>query len=193
MPSTTTEARPEDPARLPRHDRSAGPASDADDGLLALAQHYAYVLPTAATLAMLGRLGPLVEVGAGTGYWARSLRSAGVDIAAFDVAPLDGERANRYHPGARPWSRVRQGDQTVLPAHADRALFVCWPPLFSSLGDCLTYYRGDTVAYIGDWGYRTAQLDQLHNRFTKVATAPAWALDPCPDAPPELTIWRRNA
>ncbi len=167
-------------------------AVDAEDVLLMLAQHYAYVFPTDSTLAMLAGLGPLVEIGAGTGYWAHRLRSIGVDIVAFDQAPLDGERTNRYHSRTRPWTHVELGDQTVLSGYADRSLFLCWPPLFSSLGDCLKYYCGDTVAYIGDGGYRTARLDHLHEAFTKVATAPVRALDPYRGARPQLTIWKRT-
>ena len=159
---------------------------------LLLAQRYTYVCPSDATLALLAGLGPLVEIGAGTGYWAHRLHSIGVDVAAFDQAPVDGERANRYHPGARPWADVQPGDQSVLAGYADRGLFVCWPPLFSSLGDCLTYYRGDTVAYIGDGGYRTARLDHLDEGFTKVATAPVRAVDPYPGVQPQLTIWKRT-
>jgi hypothetical protein len=165
--------------------------ANADEVLLMLAQRYAYVVPSNWALTMLAALGPLVEVGAGTGYWAHRLRSIGVDIVAFDHAPVDGDRANRYHPGTRPWSQVQHGDQRVLSGHADRALFLCWPPLFSSLGDCLTYYRGDTVACIGDGGYRTARLDHLDEAFTKVASAPVRALDPYPGVRPQLTIWKR--
>jgi hypothetical protein len=167
-------------------------AVNAEDVRLTLAQRYAYVLPTDSTLAMLAGLGPLVEIGAGTGYWAHRLRSIGVDIVAFDQAPLDGERTNRYHFHVRPWTHVEQGDQTVLSDHSDRGLLLCWPPLFSSLGDCLTYYRGDTVAYIGDEGYRTARLDHLQEAFTNVATAPVRALDPYPGVQARLTIWKRT-
>jgi hypothetical protein len=167
-------------------------AVDAEDALLMLAQRYAYVFPSDSALGMLAGLGPLVEIGAGTGYWAYRLRSIGVDIVAFDQAPLDGERANRYHPPMQPWTHVEQGDQTVLSRHAHRGLFVCWPPLVSSLGDCLTYYCGDTVAYIGDGGCRTARLDHLHETFAKVATAPVRALDPCAGFPPRLTVWKRR-
>jgi len=83
--------------------------------------------------------------------------------------------------------------QIVDPAEPrDARRFLCWPPLFSSLGDCLTYYCGDTVAYIGDGGYRTVRLDRLHEAFTKVATAPVRALDPYPGVRPQLTIWKRT-
>jgi hypothetical protein len=168
------------------------PAADADHALLMLAQQYAYVFPSDSALAMLAGLGPLIEIGAGTGYWAYRLRCIGVDIVAVDQAPTDGERANRYHAPTRPWTHVEKGDQTLLAGHADRGLFLCWPPLFSSLGDCLTYYRGDTVAYIGDGGYRTVRLDHLDEAFTKVAGAPVRALDPYPGCQPQLTIWKRT-
>ena len=168
-----------------------GSAVDAEDVLLKLAQRYAYVFPSDSSLATLAKLGPLVEIGAGTGYWAHRLRAIGVDIVAFDQAPPDQERTNRYHSPTQTWTPVEQGDQTVLSRHADRSLFLCWPPLFSSLGDCLTYYDGDTVACIGDGGYRTARLDHLHRAFTKVATAPVRALDPYPGVWPQLSIWKR--
>jgi hypothetical protein len=171
--------------------RLPDPAVDAEDALLTLAQHYAYVVPSDFILAMLAGLGPLVEIGAGTGYWAHRLRSIGADIVAFDHAPIDGERTNRYHPPTQPWTNVEPGDQAMLSSYADRALLLCWPPLFSSLGDCLTYYCGDTVACIGDGGYRTARLDGLNEAFTKVAAAPVRALDPYPGIRPQLTIWKR--
>jgi hypothetical protein len=167
-------------------------AVDPEDALLKLAQRYAYVFPSDRVLATLAELGPLVEIGAGTGYWAHRLRSIGVDIVAFDQAPLDGERSNRYHLRTPPWTEVEQGDQAMLSGCADRGLFLCWPPLFSSLGDCLTYYGGHTVAYIGDGGYRTARLDGLHEAFTKVASVPVRALDPYPGVRPHLTIWTRT-
>jgi hypothetical protein len=173
-------------------DARGNAVSSDGDVLLTLAQRYTYVFPSDCALAMLAGLGPLIEMGAGTGYWAGRLRTIGVDIVAFDQAPPGGEPPNRYHPGARPWSRVEQGDQTVSSGYADRGLFLCWPPLFSSLGDCLTYYSGDTVAYVGDGGYRTARLDHLNEAFTKVATAPVRALDPFPGARPQLTIWKRT-
>ena len=175
-------------------DSACAPAPEAasEDVLLTLAQRYAYVLPSDSALAMLAGLGPLVEIGAGTGYWAHRLRALGVDLVAYDQAPVNGERTNRYHLPSRSWTRVEQGDQTRLSRHSDRGLFLCWPPLFSSLGDCLRYYRGDAVAYIGDGGYRTAELDHLHEAFSKVAEAPVRALDPYPGVTPRLTIWVRR-
>jgi hypothetical protein len=163
-----------------------------DDARLELAQRYSYVIPDAQSLAILGSLGPIVEIGAGTGYWASKLIAQGVDVVAFDQAPPDGEAPNRYHEPTPTWTAVVRGDQTALRDYADRTLFLCWPPRFSSLGDCLTYYEGSTVACIGDGGHRTARLDVLNAVFTCVAVHPVQAFDPAPDAIATLSVWRRR-
>jgi hypothetical protein len=162
------------------------------DALTDLAQRYSYVVPDGRSLSQLVDLGPLVEIGAGTGYWSYRLRALGVDLVAIDQAPPDGDRPNRYHATTPTWTEVIAGDHTVLTEYSDRALFLCWPPLFSSLGDSLTYYSGNTVAVIGDGGHRTARLRGLNDTFAQVAVSPVRALEPLPDAAATLSIWRRR-
>jgi hypothetical protein len=164
---------------------------DPEITLLELTQRYSYVFPDPHLLTTLCELGPLVEMGAGTGYWAAKLRAIGADIMAFDQAPPGGDTPNRYHQRTPTWTEVLQADHTALSAHSDRALFLCWPPLFSSLGDCLSFYTGNTVACIGDGGHRTARLRNLNNMFEVVAVHPARAVDPLPDHPATLSIWHR--
>lgn len=55
--------------------------------------------PNAAAVAALAARSPLLEVGAGTGYWARCLRAAGADVLALDVCPPGpaSSTANTYH------------------------------------------------------------------------------------------------
>jgi hypothetical protein len=158
-----------------------------------LAQRYSYVFPDSQLLKALRDLGPLVEMGAGTGYWASKLREAGADILAFDQAPSDGDTPNRYHKRTPTWTEVLHGDHTVLTSHSDRALFLCWPPLYSSLGDCLFFYKGNTVACIGDGGHRTARLRNLNSTFEVVVAHSARAVDPHPGHAATLSIWRRVA
>ncbi len=161
--------------------------------LTELAQRFSYVVPDDRALSVLAALGPLVEIGAGTGYWAYRLRALGVDIAAFDLAPPDGERPNRYHPISPTWTEVMAADHTVLAGHAGRALLLCWPPLFSNLGESLTYYAGNILALIGDGGHRTARLRGLSEAFINVAAVPVRALEPLPGTAPTLSIWRRRS
>jgi hypothetical protein len=163
-----------------------------EDALTELAQAYAYVFPDEQVLEQVAKVGPLVEMGAGTGYWANRLLALGSDVIAYDQAPPNGEESNRYHHATHMWSNVLLGDQTFLLAHPDRALFLCWPPLFSSLGDSLSFYEGDTVALIGDGGQRTARVTGLDDLFQLEVLTPAHALMPTPEAPATLSIWKRR-
>ncbi len=151
-----------------------------------------YVHPDPHLLAVLAALSPLVEMGAGTGYWAHLLRRLGADIIAFDQAPPGGPRANRYHPGAAAWSEVLEGNPTDLAHHPQRTLFVCWPPVYSSLADCLDSYLGPLVAWLDDGGVRTLRPRALAARFELAATFPARPIEPTPGARAALNIWARR-
>lgn len=172
---------------------AVGDNETGSDALTTLAQRYSYVFPDDSSLSSLSEIAPLVEMGAGTGYWAHRLRALGVDIVAFDQAPPDGDRPNRYHTKTPTWTEVIPADHTILTRYSDRALLVCWPPLFSSLGECLSYYSGNTVAVIGDGGHRTACIRGLNEAFTPVSVSPVHALEPFPGQTPTLSIWRRRS
>jgi len=163
------------------------------NALTELASRYSYVLPDPSVLAVLCSLSPLIEIGAGTGYWAYRLRQLDIDILAFDQNPPVRAGANRYHPGAGMWTEVLSGDQTVLAAYPERTLFVCWPPLYSSLANCLDFYAGNTVAWIGDSGLRTAVPLGLDPGFEQVLAHPVRVLEPWPGTKPTLSVWRRLA
>jgi hypothetical protein len=166
--------------------------ADEESYRLQLAHRYAYVLPEQHALEVVRAYSPLVELGAGTGYWAYLLRLMGADVIAYDHAPLGGSRPNRYHPDARPWTEVFYGDADVLEDHADRSLFVCWPPRYSAIWDCLRFYKGDVVVYVGDRGTRTADLASLEDCFALAEAYSVLAMDPAPDALSELTVWKRR-
>jgi hypothetical protein len=174
------------------NDVDVGDGKAASDALTALAQRCSYVFPDERSLSALSDIAPLVEMGAGTGYWACRLRALGVDVVAFDQAPPDRDRPNRYHARTPTWTEVIAGDHTILTRYSNRALLLCWPPLFSTLGECLTYYSGNTVAVIGDGGHRTARIRGLNETFTPVSVSPVHALEPFPEQTPTLSIWRRR-
>lgn len=150
------------------------------------------MLPEIHLVEALRGIAPLVEIGAGAGYWAYRLRAAGVDVVAYDQAPVGGPRENRYHPKASGWSEVLVGDASVLAVHPDRTLLLCWPPAFSSLGTVLDSYRGDTVAYVGDRGPMCAWPSGLEERYKLVQRYPVVAIDPAPGSSPEMSVWTRR-
>ena len=62
---------------------------DVEDTRRELIAKYGFAVPTNEALDAVGRCSPsgVVEVGAGTGYWAHLLQQRGVDVAAFDIEP----------------------------------------------------------------------------------------------------------
>lgn len=172
---------------------------------------YAFAIPNAEAIAQLARLGPIVELGAGLGYWAWILRSMGVDVVAYDAHPPP-DRYNLFFPssptarerrsswgdsgqlmrGRWPWSPVKRGDIRDMRKHSDRALFLCWPPRANGMANrAIRAYRGDVIAHVGELGGCTGDedtIDVLARRFRKTdeVKLPAW-----PPVSDFLTIWKR--
>lgn len=112
---------------------------------------YAWAIPCKAALEAITKEGPIVEVGAGSGYWAHLLSQMGCDIIAYDI-----EKENRYALSGptnfhHRWFEVIQGDEKSAARHPDRALFLCWPPYGETMAyKCLKSYKGDTVIFVGE-------------------------------------------
>lgn len=113
-----------------------------------LRRRYAWAIPTDEAISLLLACSPLVEIGAGTGYWASLVAAAGGEIRAFDNAPPY-LRPNRwcddtlFHP-------VAEGGVEMAAFHSDHSLFLCWPPLGSFAADLLDHYRGNQLLYVGE-------------------------------------------
>jgi hypothetical protein len=163
-----------------------------------LAARFAWAIPNEAALADLADLGPLVEAGAGTGYWAALLQARGADLVAYDVAPPGGARPNPHHPGRHTWTRVETADAvTAVHAHPDRTLFLCWPPFDDEAGyRAVRAYSGDVFAYVGDGLGPTARATgtpRLHRELAlnwtpeSVTALPTW-----PGVADRLVVFRRN-
>lgn len=97
-----------------------------------LVSKYAFSIPTLGVLRKIAPLSPLVEIGAGSGYWAMCLASLGADILAFDARvpgenhPWDWRGGNAWHEDT--WFAVEEGDAYTAGLYPERTLFLCWPP-----------------------------------------------------------------
>lgn len=180
-----------------------------------LARLFAFAVPNAAALNELAALSPIVEIGAGTGYWASLLRSKGVDVVAYDSAPPSSEESasasfsgrrkskkqkaaamNEYHGASAQFTEVLRGGADVLGSASDAAqtLFLCYPPPAEAMAfDCLSAFQGTRVVYVGEWHGLTADARferLLASRFalSKRVALPNFANQAC-----EMTIWERYA
>jgi hypothetical protein len=117
----------------------------------ALVQKYAWAIPCWEALAVITKYSPIIEIGAGIGYWARLLQEAGCDILPFDRYASGEEKWNHYTEEGRSWTSVLRGGPNVLYKHPNRTLFLCWPTYNSSFGyECLRAYKGEYFIYVGE-------------------------------------------
>jgi hypothetical protein len=125
------------------------------DEVDALTERFAFAIPTDLALAVISEHSPrgVVELGAGTGFWAHLLHSAGVDVVAYDRAP-PGSPDNRWFHSSAAWFPVATGDETVVDRHSDRTLLIVWPTRNEVwAADALDRYAaagGTTVVYVGE-------------------------------------------
>ncbi len=161
------------------------------------ARQYSWGVPTEAALRRIAGLGPVVEMGAGKGYWARLLRLIGVDIVAFDARPIkESSSLSSYNAwcndGLPAFFDVKPGTPEVLRSYSDRALFLCWPPLDNSMAaDSLIHWRGNEIALVGCHKSigNPEFWDTLSRDFFLMddVSLPSWY-----GTPESLTIWQRR-
>lgn len=165
---------------------------DLDGRRRELAARFSWSIPTEAALGLVGDHGPLVEVGAGTGYWAALLRDRGIDVRPTDADPA----GSTYHRDGRTWTEVRRSSAVdAVRAWPDRTLLICWPPPDDDTAGyaAVRAYTGDTVLYVGggaDGPTGTARLHReldLNWTVTDELALPSW-----PGIPDRLTVWRRS-
>jgi hypothetical protein len=170
-----------------------------------LAALFAWAIPEAGALAVLAGHAPVIECGAGTGYWAALLRALGADVVACDLgAPGSaaaragaGAAGNGYHDtGHRPWTGVRAaGAVAAVRANPGRTLFLCWPPYDEDGASyaALRAYDGDVFAYAGGGSDGSTGTVRFHRELAlnwhpvEQVLLPNW-----PGLRDRLVVYRRN-
>ncbi|WP_416564332.1 hypothetical protein [Nocardia testacea] len=122
---------------------------------------YAYAIPSPETLDWIVAFGagrPVVELGAGRGYWAKLLAERGVAVTAFDSAPPD-TAANVSFPGSAGhpavWFPVGAAEGFTAGLSEESILFLCWPPgwgdrMASAALELFESRGGRRLIYVGE-------------------------------------------
>lgn len=124
---------------------------------------YAYAIPSPETVAWAVAFCdgcPVLELGAGRGYWAAQLHQAGAAVEAYDSEP-PGEAENVSFPGAvgqrDTWYAVRGVDVFEQRTRdcADTVLLLCWPPGWGNpmASEALARFQrggGSRVLFVGE-------------------------------------------
>jgi uncharacterized protein (DUF1330 family) len=109
------------------------------------------------------KLQGVVEVGAGTGYVAKLLKDAGVQILASDLHPTDGKQMNSYHGFTPTFTDIVYASAISETDAGQKALFLCYPPPGSTMAfDTLKAYMkhgGQALIHIGEFKGLTGDAD----------------------------------
>lgn len=172
-----------------------------------LVEYYSWAIPCDKVLDLFLYFSPIIEIGAGKGYWAYLLKKKFGDklkIRCFD-----------RHPNYRhSWTMVEAGTpssifqrQDIIDANPEfKTLFLSYPDEDSELGsECLSYFQGDYIIHVGElittgsfarqpqtaFGRTTTGSFQveLMEKFHCIASIPLPNLPFCND---HLTIWKRT-
>lgn len=150
-----------------------------------LAARFSWAVPTDAALDLLAKHAPLVECGAGTGYWLALLRARGVDAVGYD-------RRVR-----RPWTRLeRQVSARAARRHPERSLLLCWPPYDDDAAsyETLRAYRGGVVIHVGERSEGPTGSVRFHRELALNWTlAEELELPHWPGLQDRVMVYRRNA
>lgn len=142
---------------------------------------WGFAIPTAEIIEPIVRLGSVVELGAGTGYWASLIKKAGGKIQAFDRYPTGEKSVNHYTFKRCSWFPVQRGTEHVLDKVQANVLLLVWPCYNSSFAyRALKRFRGQYVVYVGEGPGGCTANDIFHaelGKWTEVnaLSIPQWA------------------
>lgn len=165
-----------------------------DNGTVALTTYPEYV-PTDAAIETITAYDPIIEIGAGNGYWAYVLDNAGCDIHATDKSPAphpvkttftDAENADSlsrtevtgetrttqpngktlYEIKRENWFNVCEATHDVI-ATDTRTVLLCHPPGDAWTEDLLKHISPDQhFIYIGQWYPGSDATPYFHYELT---------------------------
>lgn len=123
---------------------------------LKAAEHFAWGIPSQETLEEIAKYSPLIEIGAGKGYWAKLLRDQNVKIVPIDKSvPLE------------CWTKVCSGGKEFL-GNTTKTLFMCWIPE-EAAKQTAAVYKGTTILWVGE------EVKFANFKITKKISIPQWS------------------
>lgn len=148
-----------------------------------LIKKYAYAIPSSKALEEIAKFSPLIEIGAGRGYWAAMIEEYGGNVLCFDIAPPNTSDNNHYFSGSKIFHEVFDGGPEMLSEMKnidayEFTLFLCWPPYSDSMAyDCLRRYVGENFIFVGEDNAGDDQFWELLNKewyLTNTIEIPQW-------------------
>ena len=122
---------------------------------------YAFAVPDENAIKTIAKYSPIIELGAGNGYWAWLLQQQGVNIK-----PYDNYSWNQFKT---PYTVIEKGNENILlsqPRHIN--LMLCWPDYAEPFAfNCAVNFQGKYIIYIGEGSGGCTGDDSFHNYLSE--------------------------
>ena len=121
-----------------------------ESSIVPLVNKFAWAIPTPQAIKTICKYSPLVEIGAGGGYWAHLLSKEGAKIVAYDDSSW--VKSNAIYRGEKRWFDVQKGNEDNITNHLTYNLFLCYPPAdwdYPLGSRCLQRFKGEYLIYVG--------------------------------------------
>lgn len=158
---------------------------------------FAFAVPTDEAIAAIAALGPIIEFGAGTGYWAHLLAEADANIVAIEhqfarKRPAYGQQVGRWHPVRTIGAMAG----IALMLKERRTPLLVWPPYDKPLAYDVARAVpiGGRLVYVGEGAGGNAGCERFHALLSAdFAEEQRHHLPRLPGMHDGMAIWRRMA
>lgn len=127
-----------------------------------LTSKYSWAVPNELAIKTISKYSPLIEIGAGTGYWAKLISNCGAKIICFDEYIYNNPYRHRikYVP-------IYKGNHLILNKFSHKMnLFLSWPPHGDDMAfECLKAFKGKYLIYIGEFEDGCTANDKFFNEL----------------------------
>ena len=158
-------------------------------------------VPTDAAISTIKKYSPILEIGAGSGYWAYVASEAGIDVTATDLYPPNvviDDLPEDYHESVgtdkyqfisvereeresfqRVWSKIHISDHSCIKSYPSHTIFLCHPESCSWTEEVLDYcHLEQKLIFVGQWfpgADATARFfKRLANNWNLIETFPVY-------------------
>lgn len=134
---------------------------------------FGFAIPTEAALKTIAALQPILEIGAGSGYWAYEIRKLTKKIIPVEPRLTeygfwkDGKRTSGHWEDKTWTSVVKITGEEAVKQYPEMNLLFCWPDYEDPWsGQVLKQSKCKFVAYVGEWGGCTGN-EEFHETLEK--------------------------
>jgi len=136
-----------------------------------MCETFSFAIPSLEALQLIAKFQPILEIGAGSGFWATLLKRHNCDVITTDI--------KKSFP--KEFTEIEYLSAIdAIEKYPDRNVFCSWPDLDTWAEEVLPYIKNKLI-YIGEWNGCTAS-DNFHDILAKEfkiiakCTIPQWYL-----------------